>query len=368
MSLVVALYALKLAERTSTTKYSYGWQRAEVLGALINGVFLLALCLSIFMQAIERFFTPAEVGRPVLVVVVGSLGLLSNIVGLVLFHEHGHSHGGGGHGGRSHRHPAGSDADSIKQDNLGSSADVEAHGTSHGHDHDHPATPIGVGKRERVRSMESARRSYSGLSEIHVLPSENRAAVVASAAALSSSVDDNRSHHGHGHGHGHHKSKSNGGSSPAVAQSPLLEGDDLGQGRLDKIDRQARPDETSQNESTPLLTHDKHKHNAPSDGHGHSHGNMNMRGVFLHVMGDALTNVSVIITGLVIWLSTWPGRFYFDPAISLLISIVIFASAMPLVKSASIILLQAVPAGIHLDDVREDIESVSQRLPEETSG
>ncbi|KAH9444205.1 hypothetical protein Pst134EB_026584 [Puccinia striiformis f. sp. tritici] len=39
-------------------EYSYGWQRAEVLGALINGVFLLALCFSIFLEAIQRVFEP----------------------------------------------------------------------------------------------------------------------------------------------------------------------------------------------------------------------------------------------------------------------------------------------------------------------
>lgn len=55
-SLIVALQALKLAESTeASAKLSYGWQRAEVLGALINGVFLLALCFSIGMEAIARF-------------------------------------------------------------------------------------------------------------------------------------------------------------------------------------------------------------------------------------------------------------------------------------------------------------------------
>src|SRR5271169_4006622 len=59
MSLIVALYAIKLAARqTKSPKYSYGWQRAEILGALINGVFLLALCLSIFLEAVQRFFEP----------------------------------------------------------------------------------------------------------------------------------------------------------------------------------------------------------------------------------------------------------------------------------------------------------------------
>lgn len=37
---------------------SYGWQRAELLGALYNGVFLLALSFSVMLDAIERFFKP----------------------------------------------------------------------------------------------------------------------------------------------------------------------------------------------------------------------------------------------------------------------------------------------------------------------
>ncbi|KAA8898901.1 hypothetical protein FN846DRAFT_909852 [Sphaerosporella brunnea] len=53
-SLLVALWAIKLAKAKSTSDYTYGWQRAEVLGALVNGVFLLALCLSIFLEAIPK--------------------------------------------------------------------------------------------------------------------------------------------------------------------------------------------------------------------------------------------------------------------------------------------------------------------------
>ena len=108
VSLIVALYALKLAANsTRSSKYSYGWQRAEILGALVNGVFLLALCFSIFMEAIQRLFGAPEVGSPKLVVIVGSFGLLSNIVGLFLFHDHGHSHGGDSHG-HDHGHSHGS--------------------------------------------------------------------------------------------------------------------------------------------------------------------------------------------------------------------------------------------------------------------
>jgi zinc transporter 1 len=103
MSLIVALYAIKLSGQQSDHRYTYGWHRAEILAALTNGVFLLALCFSIFLEAIGRFFsnpgtslvlsllcipphTFIEISNGKLVVIVGSLGLASNIVGLFLFH------------------------------------------------------------------------------------------------------------------------------------------------------------------------------------------------------------------------------------------------------------------------------------------
>jgi zinc transporter 1 len=85
---------------------------------------------------------------------------------------------------------------------------------------------------------------------------------------------------------------------------------------------------------------------------------MNMHALVLHVLGDALGNIGVIATGLVIWLSSWSFKYYFDPVISLVITVIIFSSALPLVRSASFILLQGVPSQISLDEVRSSILDV----------
>lgn len=111
------------------------------------------------------------------------------------------------------------------------------------------------------------------------------------------------------------------------------------------------------------IDHKQHKHRQPKDaskkgGHGHSHGDLNMRGVFLHVMGDALGNIGVIATALFIWLTKFSWRFYADPVISLVITIIILCSAIPLCKAASRILLNAVPNGIDVDDIKQDIEQL----------
>ncbi|OCB87105.1 cation efflux protein [Sanghuangporus baumii] len=78
---------------------------------------------------------------------------------------------------------------------------------------------------------------------------------------------------------------------------------------------------------------------------------MNMRGLVLHVLGEALGNIGVISTGLIIRLVNLSWKYYLNPIISLVITCIILSSALPLVKSASFILIQGVPSGISLKDV-----------------
>ena len=54
IALLIALVSVKLSPR-EWSRNTYGWARAEVVGALINSVFLLALCFSITVEAIQRF-------------------------------------------------------------------------------------------------------------------------------------------------------------------------------------------------------------------------------------------------------------------------------------------------------------------------
>ena len=68
------------------SKNTFGWARAEVLGALINAVFLLALCFSILIESFKRFVDPESLHDPMLILCVGILGLCVNLIGLFLFH------------------------------------------------------------------------------------------------------------------------------------------------------------------------------------------------------------------------------------------------------------------------------------------
>lgn len=412
LSLIVALYAIRLATSPSTAENSYGWQRAEILGALINGVFLVALCFSIFLEAIERFVNIAEITNAKLVVVVGCAGLASNILGLFLFHGHAHSHGGGGH---SHSHSV--DASSDEEDSEESGAeettpiqinitDSNANGTG---DHEHDSgiaksLPVKHSHIHAHKRRDSAAFNVGGrrersesFSSLYGHPAQTRAAVIETAAEfgygrpsgsafspreetplLSPRLESHRPSHGIG-------GVLNGGSGSSASKRIRSQADDAsaterytdvpakaknGHGHSHECDTDAEDGHGHAHDLSEAEAgghdHSGHSHGPASqveggDDHshgGHSHGSMNMHGVFLHVLGDALGNVGVIAAGLVILLAEGDWKYYFDPAISLLITIIIFSSALPLVKSASYILMQGVPGHISLDAVRNSISRV----------
>jgi zinc transporter 1 len=87
--------------------------------------------------------------------------------------------------------------------------------------------------------------------------------------------------------------------------------------------------------------------------HSHDHGHLNMHGVFLHILGDALGSVAVIITAVMNIFIKDRWVVYVDPVCSVIIVAIISVSAWPLLKSTVLILLQSVPHGIDVNQIRE---------------
>ena len=89
-ALALTLFAIRFARRAPTPERTYGFHRAEILAALVNGVTLVIIALFIFMEAYERFQNPPPIeGGLMLGVAAG--GLIVNLAGLWLLHG-GHSH------------------------------------------------------------------------------------------------------------------------------------------------------------------------------------------------------------------------------------------------------------------------------------
>ncbi|KAH8915490.1 hypothetical protein BT69DRAFT_1271636 [Atractiella rhizophila] len=245
-------------EGRSPAHYSFGYQRATLLGGFFNGVFLLALGLSVLLQSIERFVELEEVRNPKTVLIVGGVGLALNILSMAFVHEH-HGHGHEHSHSQSHSHS-------------------DSH--SHEHKHAHSHTPGTTTDSPDLNFPEtSTTKGISSAIEatLNVIP-----------------VQDEHADHHH---------------------------------------------------SKAVQVLKKHR-------------DFGMLGVFLHLVGDAINNIGVMISAVIIWQTTSPSRFYADPAISLFIAFSIILTALPLIRRSGRILLDSAPAELDIAGVEKDIVAI----------
>jgi cobalt-zinc-cadmium efflux system protein len=85
LGLSMALAAIRFARRPATPGKTYGFYRAEILAALVNGVVLLGVAVWILYAAYGRLSAPADVhALPMLLVAIG--GLVVTVIGARLLH------------------------------------------------------------------------------------------------------------------------------------------------------------------------------------------------------------------------------------------------------------------------------------------
>lgn len=157
----ISLFAIWIGTMPASKRLSFGFGRAEVIGAVTSVLFIWVLTGVLVYAAVERFIecigpNPKERVNGKLMFIVACIGLVVNLA-LMQILGHGHSHGGGGGHGHSHG---------------GSAPAIEDHGHSHsgGHGHAHG---------EKKKSGHG--HSHGG----------------------SSSDSDSDGGHGHAHGSGH---------------------------------------------------------------------------------------------------------------------------------------------------------------------
>jgi cobalt-zinc-cadmium efflux system protein len=86
------------------------------------------------------------------------------------------------------------------------------------------------------------------------------------------------------------------------------------------------------------------------------HHDLNTRAVLLHLVSDAAVSIAVAVAGAVILVT---GEWWrLDPAVSLVICVVITVQAFGLLREASEVLLESTPAGLDLEDMRRAMTDV----------
>ncbi|MEO6726207.1 MAG: cation diffusion facilitator family transporter [Blastocatellia bacterium] len=88
----------------------------------------------------------------------------------------------------------------------------------------------------------------------------------------------------------------------------------------------------------------------------HTHDNLNMRGAYLHVMGDLLGSVAAIAAGVLI---VWKGWQWADPLFGVVISLLIVFNSWRIVAEAVNVLLEGAPSHINPSAVEQAIREVA---------
>lgn len=82
---------------------------------------------------------------------------------------------------------------------------------------------------------------------------------------------------------------------------------------------------------------------------------INIKGAYMHMASDALISFGVVISAIIISRTSW---FWLDPAMSIIISLIIIYGTWDLLKHSLYLSMDAVPAGINPSEVKEYLESV----------
>jgi cobalt-zinc-cadmium efflux system protein len=90
--------------------------------------------------------------------------------------------------------------------------------------------------------------------------------------------------------------------------------------------------------------------------HSASHHDLNVRSAFMHMLGDALSSVGIIIGGFFIRAT---GAPWIDPLLSVVIGALILWTAFDVIRESLNILLEGLPRGIRRDDVCDALREVA---------
>lgn len=170
-SFLISIVALVVARKAPTSSLSFGFHRAEILGAIVSVLLIWLLTGVLLYEAVERIRTPQDVDGKTMFI-VATIGLAVNIImGMILMSSgHGHSHGlGGGHAHDDH------DEDDHGHSHEGYGSNDHHDEESHGHGHSH-----GASAANEKTSLLNHGHSHGQQEEDH-----------------------GHSHGNHGHGHGH---------------------------------------------------------------------------------------------------------------------------------------------------------------------
>ena len=280
----IALYAATASKRPKCNLRTFGYDRAEVLGALCSIFFLWIVTLYLLFLAAFRaidWFIGKDVpinGKVMFYTAV--FGVFVNIVLIYVFHAE--------HGGLTHCHDHGNQYEMVSpsEGSCSGNHDIEdSLGHQNNHDHSHSGQQVASYQGQNLPANSNNSNSSISNELTPMLPS--------------------RQSHDHSHEHGHNS-----------------------------IDH----DHSNHQHNHKVESNHNHDH---SHGHGHD---SNVAAAALHVLTDMIQSIGVAIAGALVW---WkPNWQIADPLCTLMFSLLVMYSTLPLFFSEMNILMEGAPAHV----------------------
>ena len=322
----ISMISIIISRNKPTYKLSYGYHRAEVIGALCSILLIWGLTIWLIYEAVQKVVLDEKVTDPWIMLIVAIIGLICNIVMGHVLHSagghHGHSHGGG------HGHSHGGKEEDNEEDH-GHSHDKE----DHGHSHD---------KEDHGHSHEKEDHGHSHEKEDHGHSHDKE--------------DHGHSHDKEDHGHSHGGEKCSGHNDNKPSNTAINNISTLSDGNLkEPLLPELNPAKKGSKDKNKEVKHAHSNEKSHEEEESH-HDNLNIRAAFIHVIGDLIQSVGVVIAAVVILV--WPDLYIVDPICTFLFSILVVITTIPILCDCIRVFMEGTPTGVDPSKLMKDLYSV----------
>jgi len=297
----IALIATITAKHKSSRHLTYGYVRAEVMGALFSILSLWIITMFLFYEACRRsygwFIGTGEEVDGFFMFLVAIFGILVNISLGLLFQD---EHGGEFHPGHSHDHAHG-----------GAIEDHDDHSnhSDHDHGHSHDAKPATTSSTEASPLLPISLKTSSDAKPFSFVNQHdhdhNHKCDSHEHKHEHKPVTDDHDHK-HEHGHKHHSSH---------------------------VDLESYQTKEPGNH-----------HGTASASHGDHHGDVNIEAAYMHVITDLIQSIGVAIAGATLW--RYPSFQIIDPLCTFVFGYLALKATIPLTNKIMMILFEGVPSNV----------------------
>lgn len=367
LGFIISIVSIYISRKRANHKMSFGYHRAEVIGALVSVCLIWGLTIWLLFEASSRLISRDPVDG-LIMLITAIIGFVFNIVmGLILafqgFDHHLHHH---------------HDEEVENGHYLLQDEDTEEE------DH-HKNKKVKKHKKEKIHYQEEGHylhgHNHEEKHDVNDDHNDEHEHNHENSHDHGHDHNDDHSHdHNHIHNHSHsshiHEADNKKHHEITITTSDILSTraqEALSKEKESKLDtnhhsenkHKAHIHKHEHKSHSKVHEHEKehkHGHGNSHKGHGHSHnhghgdGNINLKASLIHVIGDAIQNLGVVCAGVIIYF--YPEYSIADPICTFIFSIIVVFTTIRILKEGISVLMEATPVEIDMKTLEKELKRI----------